>query len=118
MSILLMNCQNKDYTLTVKNNSREIIYDVKIWFGDWNVTNGIISSGISSSNIGFRYKLMDVMKITWADVNGKLHEQKFNTFDFIPKDYNGGNVRFLYEKNHNFILHYWKNEYDYPKLIK
>lgn len=113
----VVGCNEKvTYSLVTSNNSDELVDEVQVWFDEKPVNNGILSPGdhvtIASSN----FKLKKQMKITWVDSNNDSHEQSFKTFDYIPEDYDEGNVIFVYEGNGRFILKFHKPTNNFPTL--
>ena len=116
--VFIVGCKaSMSYSLITSNKSDEVIDEVQVWFDDKPINNGIISPGDFVTISGSNFKLKEQMKITWEDSNKKPHEQVFNTFDFIPKDYNGGNVIFAYQGNDKFILEFYIPKNEFPKLI-
>ena len=116
--VFIVGCKaSMSYSLITSNESDEVIDEVQVWYDDKPVNNGILTSGISKMVLDSNFKLKDQMKITWEDSNKKPHEQIFNTFDFIPEDYNGGNVIFAYQGNDKFILEFYIPKNEFPKLI-
>jgi hypothetical protein len=116
--VFIVGCKTSvSYSLITSNKSDEVIDEVQVWFDVKPVNNGILTSGISKTILDSNFKLKKQMKITWEDSNKKSHEQVFNTFDFIPEDYNGGNVIFAYQGNDKFILEFYIPKNEFPKLI-
>jgi hypothetical protein len=115
---LILACSAKRYDLVIYNKSNEVINNVTVWYGSHPIPNGTLSPEVDVSILDYGVDLKNEMKITWKDSGNKQHEQTFKTFDFIPKDYAGGNVIFLYEGNDKFIFKYFKPTINYPKLIE
>ena len=115
--VMLVGCEELFYSLVVDNKSNENIDEVKIWFGDQYISNSVLMSGDSMTIVNGN-KLHKGMKLTWVDSDKYPHEQVFKTFDFIPRDYNGGNVIFTYKGNDQFILQYYMPRNSFPNIVE
>ncbi|MEZ5496919.1 MAG: hypothetical protein R3F25_08820 [Gammaproteobacteria bacterium] len=115
----MVSCNETNYWIIIDNRSEENISNVVVWYDSKVLSSGpvSVSANSSSTNAGSKPKLLDEMKITWEDSNKKPYEQVFKTFDFLPKDYNGGNVIFIYRGNGEMSLKFHMPKNDFPKLI-
>ncbi len=101
--LLLSACQHERYLIVVINEADQPIDDVTLWLGDLSFEYLRVPANSRETGIYQQHRLTDEIRITWLDHQGQDQQQRFDTFEFIPRNYDHGRVH-LTHQNGRFTL--------------
>ncbi len=101
---LLSSCKHDRYIVVVINNTDQTINHVTMWYDDMPFKYETIKSKTKETGIFEQHRLTDQIKLTWTDQNNIEHSQTFDTFKFVPKNYDNGRIHLKYHSDNQFTM--------------
>lgn len=111
MTTLFTACKHERYLIVVFNNSEQRIENVTLWLADQSFDYGHLNTDAKRTGIYEQNRLTPTMKLVWVDQNNKQYEQTFQTFDFIPSNYDNGRVHLKLQNNNQFTLSFDESQF-------
>ncbi len=110
--LLLTSCKQERYLVVVINNTDQTIDNVTMWYDTMPFKYETIQSKTKETGIFEQHRLPEQLKLSWTDHNNDEFSQTFDTFEYIPKNYDNGRVYLKYQADNQFTITFDNTEFE------